>query len=73
MDPLSLIDPISTTLSVFFFFASYSGDPDLRYQAKCYGVTQWARCHQENYANIHTPEYMWALKTGQNIRIRRKR
>lgn len=40
---------------------------EFSYNARCAGWLNMYECHQQNYGNIHTPEYMQALKLGHNL------
>ena len=58
-------------VSIFFGVVSlgvahFGGDAETRYQADCFGSLSWYKCHQENFGNIHTPEYLHALRVGHN-------
>ena len=60
--------PFSTVLSLFFSAATFGfghfGDTEARYEADCWGMLAWHKCHVENFGNIHTPAYLAALRGG---------
>jgi len=38
--------------------------------AKCWSATQWLACREIYFGDIHTPEYLAALRSGHNIHRR---
>jgi hypothetical protein len=67
IDPTSLISPLVTVMC-------YTGvmGYECRVQPECLGVAKAYSCYQRNFGDIHTPEYMKAIKQGHNIRARIK-
>lgn len=50
--------------------AHFGTSGEARYEAGCWSEMSWYRCHQENFANIHTVKYMQALREGHNPHAR---
>lgn len=72
---LNLLEPVSTIFGLVTLGLAYApGVPAAtRYEAGCWGTLSWYRCHQQNFADIHTPAYLHALRVGHNPYPRRPR
>ncbi len=67
MEPISLIFGVVT-----MGIAHFGGSAEARYQANCWGMLSWYRCHQQNFSDIHTPAYMATLRRGRNPMLKDK-
>jgi len=67
-------EPISILFGVVTLgLAHFGGNAEMRHEAGCWDALSWYRCHQENFGDIHTPQYMAALRAGHNIHVVKKR
>lgn len=66
MDPASIFFGLVT-----LGLAHFGTDTETRYEAGCWSMMAWYRCHQENFADVHTPAYMAAIKSGHDPRKRK--
>jgi hypothetical protein len=67
IDPTSLITPIFTIMC-------YTGalGTECKAQPDCLSVKNSYSCYQRNFGDIHTPEYMKAIREGKNVKARIK-
>ena len=66
MDPLSLLNPIGLFMGAFMMVGAHTGDSDRRHEARLLGHLVRYRCHQENFADVHTDAYRHSLAVGHN-------
>jgi len=66
MDILALIEPVGLVMGAFMMVAAHTGPSEQRHEAACWDTLSWYRCHEENFSDVHTPAYRYALAVGHN-------
>lgn len=63
---VSWLDPFSVFSAAFVFGCSHGILPDCDVDAKCLQWLNMPGCYRRNFGDLHTPEYLAAIRSGKN-------